>query len=266
MKLWNDVSGVLLDMDGTVYLGDNPIDGAAEFIRRLKDADIPYAFITNNSSNTRNYYYQRLKRMGFPATEDSVITSAVAAAEFIKTERENSKTYVLASPEVEKELISLGVDVTDENPDIVLLTFDRTMTYGKLNDAYRMISDGAEFIATHPDMFCPTEDGYDVDIGPFITLLESLTGTKAKIIGKPEPLMLEMASRFLKINPNKAVMIGDRLYTDIKMAKDANIRSVLVLSGETSRDQLNGSDTRSTAVADSVADIMIPDKRTSGLY
>ena len=260
MKLWNDVSGVLLDMDGTVYLGDNPIDGAAEFIQRLKDAGIPYAFITNNSSNTRNFYYQRLKRLGFDVTEDSVITSAVAAAEYITARRKNSKVYVLASPEVEEELVSLGVETTDENPDIVLLAFDRTITYGKLNNAYRMILNGAELIATHPDMFCPTEDGYDVDIGPFITLLESVTGNKAEVIGKPKPLMLEMASGFLGIDSGKAVMIGDRLYTDIKMAEDANIRSILVLSGEASKEQLDISETKPTAVADSVADIMISDE------
>lgn len=258
MKLWSDVSGVLLDMDGTVYLGDDSIEGAADFIKRLKDADIPYAFITNNSSNTRNFYYQRLRRLGFPVAEDSVITSAVAAAEYINTRRKGSKVYVLASKDVEDELISLGVETTDENPDIVLLAFDRTITYEKLNNAYHMILNGAEFIATHPDMFCPTEEGYDVDIGPFIALLESVTETKAEVIGKPKPLMLEMASGFLKIDPTKAVMIGDRLYTDIKMAEDANIRSILVLSGEASKEQLDNSETRPTAVVNSVADIVIP--------
>ncbi len=249
-----------MDMDGTVYLGDRPIDGAADFVQRLKEANIPFAFITNNSSNTRNFYYQRLKKLGFSVTEDSVITSAVAAAEFIKTRRNNSEVYVLASPEVEEELISLGIRVTDENPDIVLLTFDRTMTYAKLNNAYRMILNGAEFIATHPDMLCPTEEGYDVDIGPFISMLTSLTGKEAEVIGKPKPLMLEMASAFLNIDPSKAVMIGDRLYTDIKMAEDAGIRSVLVLSGETEKEQLDSSETQATATVDSVADIVISDK------
>ncbi len=255
MKLWNDVSGILLDMDGTVYLGDNPIDGAADFIQRLKDADMPYAFITNNSSHTRNFYYGRLKRMGFAVEEDSVITSAVAAAQFIRTKRPKSSVYVLASPEVEKELSSLGVNITDKNPDIVLMTFDRTITYEKLNNAYHMIFGGAEFIATHPDALCPTEDGYDVDIGPFITMLESLTGRNAMIIGKPKSMMLEMASEFLGIESSKAVMMGDRLYTDIKMAEDAGIRSVLVLSGETSEEHLDGSEIQPTAIAKSVADI-----------
>lgn len=259
MKLWNDVSGVLLDMDGTVYLGDNPIEGAADFIQRLNDAEIPYAFITNNSSNTCNFYFQRLKRLGFPVEENSIITSAVAAVEFITKRRKGSKVYALASPEVEKEMISRGLNITDKNPDIVLLTFDRTLTYEKLNKAYHFISDGAEFIATHPDIFCPTEKGYDVDIGPFITLLESLTDTNAEIIGKPMPLMLEMASDLLRIDSDKAVMIGDRMYTDIKMAEDANIRSILVLSGETSKEHLCDSKIKFTEVVDSVADILISD-------
>lgn len=257
LKLGTDVFGVMLDMDGTVYLGGKVIDGAVDFIDRLNEAGIPYAFITNNSSHTRDFYFERLKNLGFSVPYDSVITSAVATAEFIKARRPDARVFLLASPDVKEEFISNGVNVTDENPDIVLLTYDRTLTYGRLNQAYHLIVGGAELIATHPDDLCPTEEGYDVDIGPFIRLFESLTGKDAVVIGKPNSLLPEMAADLMGVDLKGTVMVGDRLYTDIRMAVDADIRSILVLSGETAEEDLKNSDTQPTYVVKSVADIRI---------
>ncbi len=257
LKLGTDVSGVMLDMDGTVYLGGKAIDGAAEFIERLNKAGIPYAFITNNSSHTRDFYFKRLEGMGFPVSRDSVITSAVATAGFIKTRRPEARVFLMASPDVKEEFISNGVNVTDDDPNIVLLTYDRTITYDRLNKAYHLIVEGAELIATHPDDLCPTEDGYDVDIGPFIRLFESLTGKEAVVVGKPNCLLPEMAADLMGVDIEGTVMIGDRLYTDIKMADNAGIRSVLVLSGETTEGDIKDSDTQPTYVVRSVADIEI---------
>lgn len=258
LELGIDVSGVMLDMDGTVYLGGDAIEGAGEFIGRLKDAGIPYAFITNNSSHTRDFYFNRLKNMGFQVTENDVITSVTASAKYIIKKRPGARVFLLASPDVRDEFVHHGINVTDEGPDTVLLTFDRTITYDRLNRAYHLIVEGAELIATHPDDLCPTGGGYDVDIGPFIRLFESLTGTKATVIGKPDRLMLEMAADVMDVDPRRTVMIGDRLYTDIKMAQDAGIRSILVLSGETSEADLKNSIVQPTFVVGSVADIVVP--------
>lgn len=244
-------------MDGTVYRGDEPIEGAADFILRLKGAGIPYAFITNNSSHTRNFYYRRLVNMGFSVSEDEIITSTTATARYIRKYRPGARVFLMASQDVKEEIISYGIDVTDEDPDIVLLTFDRTICYERINRAYHLITAGAELIATHPDDLCPTEDGYDVDIGPFIRLFESLTRRKAVVIGKPNALMLEMAANALGIDRSDALMIGDRLYTDIKMANDAGIRSVLVLTGETSEGDLVSSSVRPDHMVESVAKIDI---------
>lgn len=258
LDLGIDVSGVMLDMDGTVYLGGEAIEGAADFIERLNHANIPYAFITNNSSHTRDFYFNRLKKMGFQVKENDVITSVTATAKYLQKRCPEARVFLLASPEVTNEFRDYGINVTDDDPDTVLLTFDRTITYEKLNRAYHLIIGGAELIATHPDDFCPTEGSYDVDIGPFIRMFESLTGIKATVIGKPNRLMLDMAADVMDVDPKKTMMIGDRLYTDIKMAQDAGIRSILVLSGETSESDLKDSDVQPTFTVHSVADIGVP--------
>jgi HAD superfamily hydrolase (TIGR01457 family) len=251
-----DVSGFMIDMDGTIYKGGILIPGAVEFIEALKAKGIPFVFLTNNSSNARSHYSEKLERMGFRVSEDNVLTSTVATVRFLRDERPGCRAYVLASPEVEAEFAEAGITVTDELPDTVVLTFDKTIDFGKINNAYHFIMAGAEFVATHPDDLCPTEDGYDVDIGGFIRLLESLTGKKALVVGKPNARMLHMAAAEMGVDPARTVMVGDRLYTDMKMAEDAGTASILVLSGETSREDLERSGMRPTHVLDSVKDIL----------
>ncbi|MBO5547245.1 MAG: HAD hydrolase-like protein, partial [Candidatus Methanomethylophilaceae archaeon] len=145
--------------------------------------------------------------------------------------------------------------VVEDDPDIVYLTFDRTITYEKINKAYKALMKGAELIATHPDDVCPTETDYDIDIGPFIRMFEQMCQTTAVIIGKPSSLMLDMAAGEMGVDPKGTVMVGDRLYTDIRMGNLAGIASILVLSGETLRSDLESSDIEPTVVLDSVADI-----------
>lgn len=249
--------GFALDMDGTLYKGENPIPGAKEFVAELERRGIPYRYLTNNSSHPCSFFAARLRRLGFDEDGRNVLSSTVATARFIKAEREGAKVYAIATPEVEAELESLGVDlVGEEEADTVLLTFDTTVDYRKLNAGYHLMLRGAELVATHPDDLCPTESSYDVDIGPFIRLFESLTGAKATVVGKPSRRMLEMAGAEMGIDPSDVVMVGDRLSTDIRMGMDAGTRTVLVMSGETDRAMLDASDVRPTYVVDSVADII----------
>lgn len=248
-------TGFMLDMDGTIYMGGNVIPGALEFIDVLNEKKIPYVFLTNNSSSSRGRYYDKLKRMGFDVKMENILTSNIATIRYVLTERPGKRVMVLATPDVLKEVADAGVNVVDEDPDIVYLTFDRTVTYEKINKAYRALCGGAELIATHPDDVCPTEDGYDIDIGPFIYMFESMCQTQATVIGKPNKLMLDMAAREMGVDPAGTVMVGDRLYTDIKMGVDAGITSVLVLSGETSREDLEASDLDPTYVLGSIAEI-----------
>ena len=247
--------GFMIDMDGTVYKGGKVIPGAVEFIAALKEKGIPFVFLTNNSSGNRGRYLSRLLGMGFDVDISNILTSAVATARYVLTERPGKSVYVVGSDEVVEEFREAGVNVVDEDPDIVLLTFDRTITYDKINRAYRALVGGAEFIATHPDDLCPAEEGYDIDIGPFIRMFEQMCQTTATVIGKPNRLMLEMAAREMGVDPSETVMVGDRLYTDIEMAVRAGTASILVLSGETTRGMLESSGRHPTHVLDSVADI-----------
>lgn len=247
--------GFMLDMDGTIYKGGNPIPGAREFIAYLRKNGIPFVFLTNNSSHSRDFYSDKLARMGFDASKDDVLTSMTATIRFLISERFGRRVYPLATPDVVKEMEDAGIDVVDDDPDIVVLTFDTTITYEKINNAFHFLKKGAEFIATHPDDVCPTEDFYDIDIGPFIRMFEQMCQTTATIIGKPNRLMLEMAAREMGVRPEDTVMVGDRLYTDIAMADRAGTQSILVLSGETDRSMLDGSEIRPTVALGSVADI-----------
>lgn len=248
-------SGFMIDMDGTVYKGGDLIPGATDFISALKDKGIPFVFLTNNSSHSRRYYYDKLIRMGFDVTMENVLTSNIATIRFVLSERPGKRVYVVGSPDVIEEVRSAGVDVVEDDPDIVYLTFDRTITYEKINNAYKALMKGAELIATHPDDVCPTETDYDIDIGPFIRMFEQMCQTTAVVVGKPNRLMLEMAAREMGVDPEGTVMVGDRLYTDIKMGELAGTSTILVLSGETTREDLEGSGIRPTHVLDSVADI-----------
>lgn len=247
--------GFMLDMDGTIYKGSEPIPGAKDFIDFLRGERIPLVFLTNNSSHDRKFYSDKLTKMGFDVYKDEILTSTTATIRFLISERFGRRVYPLATPGVTAELNEAGIDIVEDNPDLVLLTFDTSITYDKINKAFRFLRNGAELIATHPDDVCPTEDSYDIDIGPFIRMFEQMCQIKATIIGKPNKLMLEMGARELGVPPKDTVMVGDRLYTDIAMADRAGTQSILVLSGETERRDLESSDTHPTLVLDSVADI-----------
>jgi ribonucleotide monophosphatase NagD (HAD superfamily) len=143
-----------------------------------------------------------------------------------------------------------------DDPDIVLLSFDRTITYEKINRAYKLLKRGKTFVATHPDDLCPTENGFDIDIGPFIRMFEQMSGTRAIVVGKPNRLMLEMAAFEMGCDVSDLIIIGDRLHTDIRMAYDSDIISIVVLSGETRMEDIDESEIKPTFVCDSDADII----------
>lgn len=250
------MKGFAIDMDGTVYHGGRPIPGALEFIEQLKARNIPFRFLTNNSSRGRAFFHKRLTSMGFDIPLDSILTSTAATLRFIKEKHPGRSVFPLGVPEFEKDIKSSGIRINYKDPDIVLLSFDTTITYDKINMAYRLLKKGKTFIATHPDDLCPTEDGYDIDIGPFIRLFQDMTGAVPEIIGKPNRRMLEMAALDMGIDPGDVIMVGDRLYTDIRMAHDSGIESVAVLTGETTMEMIDASEFKPTYICESVADIL----------
>ena len=250
------IKGLAIDMDGTVYKGMDLIPGAVEFIRGLNERGIPYMFVTNNSSKGRRMYFEKLSKMGFDVDMRNVLTSGTATLRFLKENRQGKRVYVVGTQSYMEDVKEYGIELDDEDPDIVLLSFDRELTYEKINKAYAFIKKGAEYIATHPDDLCPTENDYDVDIGAFIAMYRYLLDKEPLIIGKPNRLMMEMAAAEMGIEPDEVAMVGDRLYTDIRMAYDNGFQSILVLTGETKLTDLEHSEVRPTYVLDSVADII----------
>ena len=201
-------------------------------------------------------YFEKLSKMGFDVDMRNVLTSGTAALRFLKDNRQGKTVYVVGTQSYMEDVKEYEIPLDDVNPDIVLLSFDRELTYEKINKAYAFIKKGAEYIATHPDDLCPTEDDYDVDIGAFIAMYRYLLNKEPLVIGKPNRLLLEMAAAEMGIEPEEVAMVGDRLYTDIRMAYDNGLQSILVLTGETKLEDLEHSDVKPTYVLDSVADII----------
>lgn len=222
----------LLDMDGTVYLGPNPIEGAPEFIAYLRETSRPFLFFTNNPSSDASQYCAKLARMGIETTPDQILTAGEATARYLVSETPYRRVYVLGTPSFEEELRRAGLRIEDRDPEAVVLAFDKTLTYAKLEKACLFLRAGAPYIATNPDMVCPTEYGYIPDCGAMAALLEAATGRAPKFIGKPNAEMVRMGLEKLGASPETTAMVGDRLYTDMEMAHRAGIASILVLSGE----------------------------------
>ena len=243
------------DMDGTLYLGDNIIDGARDFVQAIKEKNKKTIFLSNNSSKNRKDYFAKLNKMGFECRIDDIFTSLNATILKLKSENVR-KIYPLGTPSFEEELLENGFVFSKENPDAVLLGFDKTLTYEKIDNAYQLLIKNVRFIATHPDITCPTETGYIPDIGGFISMFEKLTGRLPEIVGKPNVGMVSSIMSHFKLKPEECAMVGDRLYTDMRMAIDASLKSILVLSGETKHDDYLKSGLEVNIEADSVKDLI----------
>jgi HAD superfamily hydrolase (TIGR01457 family) len=228
-------------MDGTVYLGNNLLPGALEFLQQAKQAGRDLLFLTNNSSRSTAYYAEKLTRMGWPASPQDILTSGMATAAYIHSLKPKARVYLVGTPELADEFSHWGLSLTSNAPDFVVLGFDTTLTYDKLQTACRLISDGVCYIATHPDINCPTETGYIPDCGAMIALIRESTGKLPKVIGKPNKEIIEAVFSRKPYAASQMAMVGDRLYTDIATAKNAGITGILVLSGETRQEQLSQS-------------------------
>jgi HAD superfamily hydrolase (TIGR01457 family) len=231
------IRGFLVDLDGTTYLGDRAIEGAREFLEYLLESDRRFLFVTNNSSTTGAVYLDKLRRMNLPAEAGQVLTSGEATAMFLARQGYR-RLYVVGTPDLEREMQGAGFALDAQAPECVVLGFDKTLTYAKLEAAARFIARGVPFVATHPDVVCPTPTGYIPDCGAMIALLVSATGVSPLVVGKPEPLLVEMALDKLQLAAAEVAVVGDRLYTDIAMARRSATLGVLVLSGETTRAML----------------------------
>lgn len=245
----------MLDMDGTIYVDERPVDGAVAFVHALQRRGIPHLFLTNNSAARAEDYRARLGRLGIAAREGQVMTSGDATIEYLLAGTPHRSAYVLGTPALEADFRAAGIALDADDPDCVVVGFDRTLTFAKLERACRLLFAGKPYYATHPDRTCITKDGLIPDIAAIIAACEAVTGRAPKIIGKPRPEIVQMALRRLGADATVTAMIGDQLDTDMTMAQDAGLVPVLVLSGETTPEKLAAWPRRPSLVARDLAEV-----------
>lgn len=247
-------------MDGTIYLGDELIDGSKEFLETIKEKGKRYIFLTNNSSKSKEVYVEKLNKLGIQASEEEVFTSGEATTMYLKKHKKGAKIYLLGTEALEEEFRREGFILEKErhkNIDYVVLGFDTTLTYEKLWAACEYISEGVEYIATHPDFNCPLpNDKFMPDAGAMAAFIEASTSKTPKVIGKPNKEVVESIASKYGLDKEDMVMVGDRLYTDIKTGQNAGIASVLVYSGETKEEDYRNSEIRADYVFNSVKDMI----------
>jgi 4-nitrophenyl phosphatase len=239
---YSAIEAVVMDMDGVLWRGDEPLPGITEIFEWLNEHQIPYALATNNSSKTQRDYVNKLERMGVAGVpEDRIVTAATATAAYMQTRyRPGTCVHVLGMDGLRIALADAGFDVyCEDEPEVVVAGIDFTLTYESLRQAALYIRAGADFVGTNPDRTFPTPDGLVPGAGSLIAALETATDQQAFIVGKPNRPMFETALRALKTRPEQTLMIGDRLNTDILGAQQVGLKTVLLFTGVTSQADLD---------------------------
>jgi NagD protein len=263
------VDGFVFDLDGTVYLGEAALPGSVEAIAHLRARGKRVLFVSNKPLEPRESYAAKLTRLGIPASPDDVITSAYVLGHHLARHNPDLRLYVVGEASLRDELRGHGLTVlnelADQDPmevidpagiDAVVIAFDRTLDYRKLNTAYQALMQGARFFATNADKTCPMPGGAIPDAGATIAALEHLTGRSLELLaGKPSTLILEVALERLGVAPHRAMMTGDRLETDIRMGQRAGMVTTVTLTGVATRLQAEALDPPPDFVVDTLADI-----------
>lgn len=246
---------VFLDMDGTIYLGNSLIDGTIEFIQYLNHNRIQYIFVTNNSSKSVGTYINKLNKMGIPSDTSNYYTSTQAAIDYL-SEIKAKSVYTIGTSDFELEISKHFKIETEEYTDNVLLGFDTELTYKKIERACKLIDSGANFIATNPDMKCPIGSGrYLPDCGAIANLITAATGKLPLYLGKPNPKMILNILSARRLQKEDAIIIGDRLYTDVLTGVNAGVDSIAVLTGETTKAEIKNSIYQPTYTCESIKDV-----------
>jgi HAD superfamily hydrolase (TIGR01450 family) len=246
----------LIDRDGTLTLGNKMIDGADKLLNKLKNNKYQFYIISNNSSKTPEEHLETSNKFGFHITIDNILVSIQSAISFMK-KANIKKIFWVANKNVARYLQDNGFVSDDKNPDAILLTYDTEITYTKLAKLTDFVGRGIPYYATHSDIVYPTPTGNMPDIGTFIEIVKMTTGkVPDKIFGKPDRMLIELVLKKHHLKYSDAVIIGDRLYTDIQLAQNSKITSVLVLSGETKRSDYERSDIRADIIVSSIRDLI----------
>ena len=249
----------LFDMDGTLYLGNRLYDFTKELLSMIKAQGRRYLFMTNNSSKSVADYIKKLEKLGIPAIREDFITSSQATAYYLHKHHEGQVLYVCGTNSLKEELRREGFTVTQiaDEAECIVMGFDTELTFQKLEDVSRLLlTREIPYIATNPDLVCPTEFGSVPDCGSVCQMIENATGKRPVVIGKPAPLMPQLAMERLGYGKEETCVIGDRIYTDIKSGLNAGITTILVMSGETTQQILDASPEKPHLVLEDAGEIL----------
>lgn len=248
----NKIKLFILDMDGTFYIHNQIIEGSLDFIYKLKEADKKYIFYTNNSSKSSNDYIQKLADMNCNINNNEILTSGDVTIDYLKTYYPDSRIYLVGTKELGESFKKEGICLVDDNPDVVIVGYDTSLTYNKLGKACYYINKGAKFIATHMDINYPIEDGYIPDCGSICAAITISTGKKPKYMGKPSKETIDMIVKKTGCKRDEIAFIGDRLYTDVAAGVNNGSYGILVLSGETKLEDVYESDIKPHLIFESL--------------
>lgn len=265
-----DIDGLIFDLDGTIYLGERLLPGVGTAIPALRAAGKKLLFVSNNPTAPRPAYAEKLTRLGLPTPPDEVITSAYVLGRHLALHAPEQRLYVIGEASLKDELRAHGLWVVEDNPDAdprqvidpagidaVVVAFDRSLDYRKLNTAYQALLAGAHFYATNADNACPVPGGTIPDAGGIIAYLEHITGRRLELLaGKPSRLILEAALERLGLPPERCMMVGDRLETDIRMGQQAGMATALALTGATTCTQAEAAGNPPDFLLESLAELV----------
>ncbi|TMD99850.1 MAG: HAD family hydrolase [Chloroflexi bacterium] len=254
----DNIKNYLIDMDGVLVQGAMPLPGAVEFLQRLRAQGIPFLIFTNNSRYTPRDLQVRLHYMGLDVPPEAIFTSALATAQFLHAQRPDGRAYVIGESGLTTALHDIGYVLTDQEPEYVVLGETTTYSFENITRAIRFVVAGARFIATNPETMGPDEGGIIPATGAVAALISAATGVKPYIIGKPNPLMMRTALRTLNAHSEDSAIIGDRMETDIIAGTESGLRTILVLTGATKREQVERFPYRPTWVRESIAEVEVP--------
>jgi NagD protein len=246
----------LMDMDGVLVREQQAIPGAQEFLARLRELDLPFLVLTNNSIYTPRDLALRLRRTGLEVPEESIWTSALATAQFLGDQRPNGTAFVIGESGLTTALHDHGYTLSETDPDYVVLGETRTYSFERITQAIRLIAAGSRFIATNPDNVGPTPDGLLPATGSVAALISRATGVDPYYVGKPNPLMMRSALNAIEAHSESTAMIGDRMDTDVVSGLEAGLQTILVLSGVTTPGEAERYSYRPSKIVDSVADLV----------
>lgn len=244
--------GYLIDLDGTMYKGTELIQEARDFVMALKEKNIPYLFVTNNSTRTPGQVAEKLKQFDIPAEEEQVFTTSQATANYLHERNPNGSVYVIGEEGIHQAMQEKGFAFKEENPDFVVVGLDRSINYEKLATACLAVRSGAMFVSTNGDIALPTERGLLPGNGSLTSVIAVSTQTKPLFIGKPERIIMEQALQVLGVSKEETLMVGDNYDTDIMAGMNAGLDTLLVHTGVTTKELLTGYEKKPTYTVDSL--------------